>query len=247
MNQKEQLNVWYQTSEGVRFSQRLDGVLRSTIESIFGYNAAQLTLDTPTVLKHSPINYKINACQKSGQVLCNGSSLPFESESLDLIILAHSLECTSDPHAVLREVERVLVGEGSLIIIGLSPLSLSYAMSRLKEIKNLTHRYTSRKVCEWLDVLGFETSGGSKVPVEAFNVLDEKQSVSYRNKTLNILFRAIKGRGYYIHAKKRITRVTPISPPWYRKPKLIYSNDVEPVSNTSTPRVKHKPKGKPEK
>ncbi len=247
MTKKEQLNAWYQTDEGVRFSQSIDAVMRTKIESIFGYNAVQLTLDTPGVLKYSPINNKINACQKSGQVLCNGSSLPFESESLDLIVLAHSLECARDPHAVLREVERVLVGEGSLIIIGLSPLSFSYAMTRLKEIKSFAHRYTSRRVCEWLDVLGFETSGGSKISIEAFNPLHEKQSVSFRNQMLNVVFRSVKGRGYYIHAKKRITRVTPILPPWYRKPQLIHSKEVEPVSNTSNPHISRNPKDKAEK
>ncbi len=247
MNQKENLRAWYKTEEGQRFCQRTNAALATTIESIFGYNAAQLTLDTPAVLQNSPINYKIQACQETGTVVCDGSSLPFESESLDLIVLAHSLECANDPHAVLREVERVLVGEGSLIIIGLSPLSLSYAMTKLKEIKSSMHRYTSRRVCEWLDVLGFETSGGSKIPIETFDPVHEKHAVSYRNQALNLFARSIKGRGYCIHAKKRITRITPIAPSWYRKPKLIYSSDTEPVSNASTPQISYIPGDKPKK
>jgi SAM-dependent methyltransferase len=42
-------------------------------------------------------------------------ALPFAENSLDLLILPHSLELSPDPHATLREAERVLVPEGKLI------------------------------------------------------------------------------------------------------------------------------------
>lgn len=50
-------------------------------------------------------------------------ALPFAPQSLDLLVLPHALEASPDPHAVLREAERVLVPEGRVVIIGFNPLS----------------------------------------------------------------------------------------------------------------------------
>ncbi len=51
-------------------------------------------------------------------------ALPFAEDSLDLVVLPHSLELSPDPHATLREVARVLVPEGRVLILGLNPNSL---------------------------------------------------------------------------------------------------------------------------
>ena len=51
-------------------------------------------------------------------------ALPFFEESLDLVVLPHTLEFSADPHACLREVARVLVNEGRVVISGINPLSL---------------------------------------------------------------------------------------------------------------------------
>lgn len=56
--------------------------------------------------------------------VAHAAALPFPAASLDLLVLPHTLELSADPHAVLREVERVLVPEGRVVISGLNPLSL---------------------------------------------------------------------------------------------------------------------------
>ncbi len=50
--------------------------------------------------------------------------MPFAANSLDLVVLPHTLELHADPHATLREVERVLVPEGRVVICGINPVSL---------------------------------------------------------------------------------------------------------------------------
>ena len=52
------------------------------------------------------------------------TALPFAEASLDLVVLPHTLELSPDPHATLREVQRVLVHEGKVAIAGLNPASL---------------------------------------------------------------------------------------------------------------------------
>ena len=57
-------------------------------------------------------------------LLTEPAALPFAAASLDLLLLPHTLELSLDPHATLREVERVLVPEGRVVISGLNPASL---------------------------------------------------------------------------------------------------------------------------
>jgi SAM-dependent methyltransferase len=57
-------------------------------------------------------------------IITDFAALPFSANSLDLVVLPHTLEFNGDPHATLREVERVLVPEGRVVICGLNPTSL---------------------------------------------------------------------------------------------------------------------------
>jgi SAM-dependent methyltransferase len=59
-----------------------------------------------------------------GLLQCEAHALPFPNHSLDLIVLPHTLELAADAHQTLREVERVLVPEGRLVILGFNPHSL---------------------------------------------------------------------------------------------------------------------------
>jgi SAM-dependent methyltransferase len=62
---------------------------------------------------------------------CCPEALPFASNSLDLIVMPHTLEMSTDPHAALAEATRVLVPEGRLVIVGFNPMSLWALRQRL--------------------------------------------------------------------------------------------------------------------
>jgi SAM-dependent methyltransferase len=64
------------------------------------------------------------AVQRCIALHCDFDALPFPNQSLDLVVLPHALELASDPHQTLREVERVLVPEGRVVILGFNPVSL---------------------------------------------------------------------------------------------------------------------------
>lgn len=53
----------------------------------------------------------------------SSSRWPLEDDSLDNIILQHSLDFTRRPHQLIREASRVLSPNGTLIIIGFNPIS----------------------------------------------------------------------------------------------------------------------------
>ena len=77
-------------------------------------------------------------------VRCEFEALPLASSSLDLVVLPHALELARDPHATLREVERVLVPEGRVVIAGFNPASLWGASQRLG-LWGITLPWCSRK------------------------------------------------------------------------------------------------------
>jgi SAM-dependent methyltransferase len=115
---------------------------------IFGYNAVQIGLPQINALAASrmPNKWLTDTQLRQSSSLVSGgdirpvvllhdfADLPFATQSLDLVVLPHVLEFAAEPHQVLREVERVLIPEGQVIICGFNPVSLwgvRQAMARL--------------------------------------------------------------------------------------------------------------------
>ena len=99
----------------------------AAVADVFGFHALQLGLPELDALAANRMPHRWLAsespCDKADFVT-HFSALPFPANSLDLVVMPHSLELTADPHAALREVERVLVPEGRVVIFGLNPMSL---------------------------------------------------------------------------------------------------------------------------
>lgn len=115
------------------------------VSDIFGYHALQLGFAELNTLQanrmphqwlaadsfqHAPLVGTAQDAASSPRkaafaaLVTDASALPFPANSLDLLVLPHTLELSQDPHAALREVERVLVPEGRVVISGLNPTSL---------------------------------------------------------------------------------------------------------------------------
>ncbi len=58
------------------------------------------------------------------QVLASPYQLPFAEKSVDACLLSHTLAYAANPHRILREVDRVLIDDGWLVISGFNPFSL---------------------------------------------------------------------------------------------------------------------------
>jgi SAM-dependent methyltransferase len=100
-------------------------------------------------------------------------ALPFPAASLDLVVLPHTLELARDPHQALREVERVLMPEGRLVVVGLNPASLFGLRQRIAHMKRrlgigdgklfLPHAgefIGYWRLRDWLRLLGLEVERG---------------------------------------------------------------------------------------
>ena len=104
--------------------------------------------------------------------VCDAAALPFPAASLDLVLLPHTLELSDDPHTALREVERVLVPEGRVVICGFNPASLwGMRQRRAHFYRRLGHDSLFLpqagefigywRLRDWLRLLGFEVESAS--------------------------------------------------------------------------------------
>ena len=104
---------------------------------------------------------------------CAPEALPFADQSLDLVLLPHTLELARDPHRALAEVSRVLRPEGRAVIVGLNPASLWGLRQRLGRVRRGLSLgggplYLPRagefighwRLRDWLQLLDFEIETG---------------------------------------------------------------------------------------
>lgn len=128
---------WLSTPLGRYLKEWEQSELDAAVVDIFGYHAVQLGSPeiNGLVANRMPHRWHILSCIDPVQTVvdrklmpcdlfADSAALPFEAASLDLAVLPHTLELCQDPHATLREVERVLVPEGHLVITGMNPVSL---------------------------------------------------------------------------------------------------------------------------
>ena len=130
------LDRWLQTPGGIYVRAWEQACLDELVADIFGFNALQVGMPHIDALGANRMPNKWladtrlalspDACGAPARavVTLEFSELPFASQSLDLVVLPHVLEFAAEPHQVLREVERVLMPEGQLIICGFNPASL---------------------------------------------------------------------------------------------------------------------------
>ncbi len=107
-------------------------------------------------------------------MFCEFDALPLPNHSIDLAVLPHTLELAREPHRTLREVERVLVPDGRIVITGFNPASLWGLRQRAGHAKQGFGMSKSRglylpdqgefigywRLRDWLRLLGFELESG---------------------------------------------------------------------------------------
>lgn len=140
------LTDWFRTAPGQYLLGWEQAQFDLAVTNLFGYNALQLGLPELSTLAANRMPHRwlalpeellelnpdelvlpeVADLQTTPRValVTNAAALPFPEASLDLVVLPHTLELSADPHHVLREVERVLVPEGRVVISGFNPNSL---------------------------------------------------------------------------------------------------------------------------
>lgn len=121
------LDEWLCSPAGQYLVRWEQGWIDAVVPDLFGFRAIQLGTRIIDGLRENRIPHK--AYLRDTPIglldgLVNFEALPFEDQALDLVVMPHVLEFSCNPHQVLREVERVLMPEGRVVITGFNPFSL---------------------------------------------------------------------------------------------------------------------------
>jgi SAM-dependent methyltransferase len=193
-----ELGVWLQSAPGLYLLAWEQDVLDHAVTDAFGYHALQLglpeldglranrmphrwvasdSLVVPELLAMPPPADALITTVPADDPLalfCEFDALPFPDNSIDLVVMPHTLERARDPHRTLREVERVLRPEGRVVIAGFNPASLWGLRQRAGHLVRgaglgrSSPLYLPRagefigywRLRDWLRLLSFEVEGG---------------------------------------------------------------------------------------
>ncbi|PIU17248.1 MAG: SAM-dependent methyltransferase, partial [Gallionellales bacterium CG08_land_8_20_14_0_20_59_87] len=151
------------------------------------------------------------------------------------------LEFAEHPHQILREAERVLMAEGSLILSGFNPFSLwgmHRALGRKQGVPWNGHFITLPRLKDWLALLGFEVVGGRFAAyAPPFRQQKWLERASFMERAGDRWW-AVSGGVYFLHAVKRVPGMRLIKPRWNEGlvRKLL---PAAPKLNKGTQKVKH--------
>ncbi|PSF04768.1 SAM-dependent methyltransferase [Marinobacter fuscus] len=166
VSRHESFERWFQTPLGRALLASQRAVLDRELKAVTGARQLQvglshrLPLATGTDFAQRIIGCPAwHAHMPEGVAVCDAAELPFPGSSMDLVILHHTADFSTDPHQVLRESCRVLRGEGTIALIGFNPLSF-WGVRRLLARQRLGPwggRFLMRaRMEDWLRLLGFE-------------------------------------------------------------------------------------------
>jgi SAM-dependent methyltransferase len=183
------LAEWLRTPAGRYLLEWEQQHMDRAVVDVFGFHAVQLGLPELDALRANRMPHRWLCSDTTvapppagddepplaaAAVLCDFDALPFDGQSLDLIVLPHALELARDPHLALREVERVLRPEGRVVIVGFNPASLWGLRQRLGHMRQRLGLSRGRplflpsegdfigyrRLRDWLRLLSFEVEAG---------------------------------------------------------------------------------------
>ena len=233
------LTSWYGTEQGryvLRWEQTQIDV---AVTDVFGFHALQLGLPGFDFLRESRIPLRmvtaLTAPTRSPtqsqppqsqppqppHLLCETQALPLASQSMDLVLLPHVLEFSSQPHAILREAERVLRPEGQIVITGFNPLSL-WGLRRALPSAQSQMPFQGQfiglhRLKDWLTLLGLELNGGRfGCYAPPFANATWLRRAAFMEKAGDRWW-PIAGAVYAVRAIKRVVGARMVTPAWRQR------------------------------
>ena len=209
----EQLKAWWQTRTGAYLHKQERAVLGEALPTLFGFYLLQSGCwgSGEPLLSASPIRTRVvlgDWGQAGSTVAGDPSYLPFAADSVDVVLLPHTLERVEEPELVLREAERVLHGEGHVVIMGFHPFG-PWGLMRYTGLRRPWHgRFLNLwRLRIWLSVLGFEEVS---VRHYLFRPPFASRTMLRRAALLDRLGWRVSAGAYMVVARKRVFTMTPL-------------------------------------
>jgi SAM-dependent methyltransferase len=235
------LETWLNTPQGPYNRDWEQARLEAALSDVFGFNALQLGLEERDFLRGNriPLRQVLSQTLRENPAhpACRFTHLPIASQSIDLVVLPHVLEFSPEPHQILREVERILIPEGRLFILGFNPLSLWGLRRRLPgcpEAFPWNGQYLSLpRLKDWLKLLNFELDRGAfgcyAPPCKSVRWLHRWRFMELAGNR----WWGFAGSVYLIRAVKRVYGMRLILPAW--KPRKLEAKALTPIAHKEHP------------
>ena len=243
----EGIRSWFASDLGRHVLKTESAMLEQLLPGLFGYHLAQFSVQDSVLHDASPIQNKfiINLDTTKAGLVSNPTQLPFANDSIDVALLHHLLDFTESPQKILRELARVTLPMGHIVIVGFNPMSLWGAWrnivryTRYKGIAPWNGTFIRPgRLMDWLNLLDFKIDRAQysiyRPPVSRYlgEVNDYSHGVS---RTLNLPV----GSVYVIVARKHVGAVRSIKPVWSRRQTFGQLSAVRSVKHDGLTTVEH--------
>lgn len=228
------ISDWSELTHGSHLQAQTQHLVNKVVSHCFGYHLLKLgQLSSKLKTNQCPISHQIN-CAEGGDeidVKTDLQHLPFQESTIDLCILVHELDFSTDPHQMLREIDRVLTLDGTLIISGYNPYSLFGWRSLLTKKESSSARlFAPSRVIDWLHLLGFEIQ--QKTHFDYVSTQPQSPIARFVEK-IGQRYLPFFCSVYFIVAKKQCAQMTPIKPTFKFRSAIINSTPVSPKQSHS--------------
>ena len=224
------LRAWWASALGRALVAAESELLGEALEDVFGWELLQVGAwgSAREVLAGSRTRRQsliaTPGLPERADIIARPSQLPVMSDCVDAALLPHTLEFVPDPYAILREVDRVLAGEGQLLILGFRPWSLWGMRSRWSRSgfpPGMRRVLSESLLREWLVLLGFEVTAAQRY----LYLSPWSRGLSTGEGAGRMLRRGLTyplpAGGYLLKARKRLYTLTPVRPRMREKPAVI--------------------------
>lgn len=229
---------WLATPLGRRCLSHEQRLLRRTLDRVFGEQLLQVgTWGAKDQFLRYARTQRAAVLDEEGapDVLSSLDRLAVASDSIDAILLPHSLERSETPHAVLREAARVLRPDGCLLVLGFAPTAfwgLRHLVARDGYPPGSRHLIRERRLGDWLELLSFDiepaVSYCHTLPLEKVRRTGSLPRERFARRWLPFL-----AGGYLLVARKRAVPLTPMRPAFKRPRLRAVGGLVEPTTRVS--------------
>ena len=237
------LHTWFNVDAGINIRDAELEMVAAIVPNLFGYHIVQLGQQvSEKFLTATRISHAIlvgNGVDEEEHVNLHGrfDALPLQANTIDVLVAPHILEFADEPHAVLREAERVLIGEGFIVLIGFNPWSLCGLWRILAGWRGRPpwngHFLSASRITDWLKLLGFEIEFLKKT---SFRPPLGRESVTAKLRFMELLGNycwSFFGNVYVVVGKKRVATATPLKASWQTRRRMVASGVAEPSARAN--------------
>jgi len=239
----EATRAWLDTPLGADLLREEGRIVEEALEGLFGEQCLQLGLwgEPRSFVRYARTRRSAIMASPPHQrpderpdVYGRLHRLPVASDSVDIVLLPHTLDFSTRQHEILREVHRVLRSDGHVVILGFKPGGL-WGLRRLVPGAGMPPHASNlvgeSRLSDWLKLLDCRIHGLTRYffrwPLTRRRLPDSRTW-------------ELRGRRwwpelaacYMLTAQKRVVTLTPVRRPWRSRPKVV-GGLIEPSTRVS--------------